>query len=281
MDAFLQRLHQLGWRDGGTVQIDVRWSGADPKTIRRNASELVDLAPDVILAPGSATVGPLLQVTDSVPVVFTVVPDPVGAGFVDSFLMPGGNATGFASFEYGLGAKWLELLKEIAPGINRVAVLRDPSVTAGIGQWTAIQAAAPSFGVTASPINLRDESGLERAIIDFAQIENGGLIVTSCAASVRHRNRIVQLAAEHRLPALYYAKAFVTGGGLISYGPDRMDQFRRAAGYVDRILNGEKPSDLPVLASTRYELIVNLSAATALNLTVPKPLLVRSDEIIE
>jgi putative ABC transport system substrate-binding protein len=279
--AFLQRLQQLDWSDGRNVKVEVRWSGSSPEAIRRHAMELVALAPDVIVAPGAASAGPLLQVTQSVPVVFTVVPDPVGAGFVESLARPGSNATGFTSFDYSLGAKWLEFLKEVAPGVKRVGVLRDSGITAGIGQWSAIQSAAPTVGLEVSPINLRDAPDLERAITAFARMANGGLVGTSSALTVRHRNLIVRLAAEHKLPAIYYAKAFVTAGGLISYGPNRAGQFRQAAEYVDRILRGERPADLPVLAPTEYELVVNVQTAKALSLTIPDPLLARADEVIE
>jgi putative ABC transport system substrate-binding protein len=282
LGAFLQRLQQLGWSESRQLRIDVHWSGAGAEAVRKHVAELVALAPDVIVAAGAASTGPLLQATRSIPVVVTVVPDPVGAGFVDSLGHPGGNATGFTSFEYGLGAKWLELFREIAPGLTRVGVLRDPAITAGIGQWSAIQTAAPLFGMDVSPINLRDDApALERAITDFARSGSGGLVVTSSALSVRHRDLIVRIVAEHKLPAIYYASAFVSRGALISYGPDRIDQFRQAAGYVDRILNGEKPSDLPVLAPARYELVVNLNTAEALGLTIPDALLARADEAIE
>jgi putative ABC transport system substrate-binding protein len=280
--ALRQRLQQLGWRDGENVKIDVRWSGANPEAIRRHATELVALAPDVIVAPGAASAGPLLQITRSIPVVFTIVPDPVGAGLVESFAHPGGNATGFTSFEYSLGGKWLEFLKEVAPSVRRVGVLRDSGITAGIGQWSAIQSAAPTFGLEVSPINLRDDApALERAIMDFVRSGGSGLVVTSSALSVRYRDLIVHIAAEHKLPIVYYASAFVAGGGLISYGPDRVEMFRQAAGYVNRILHGEKPADLPVLAPTKYELVVNLKTARALGLTIQDSLLARADEVIE
>jgi putative ABC transport system substrate-binding protein len=263
------------------LKIDVRWSGSSPEAIHKQAVELVALAPDVIVAPGAASAGPLLQVTKSIPVVFTIVPDPVGAGFVDSLAHPGGNATGITSFEYGLGAKWLELLKEIAPGVTRVGVLRDSAITAGIGQWSAIQSAAPTFGLEVSPINLRDAPDLERGIASFSRSGRGGLVGTSSALTVRHRDLIVRLAAEHKLPAIYYSTAFVTAGGLISYGPNRAGQFRQAAGYVDRILKGESPADLPVMAPTEYELVVNLKTARALGLTIGEALLARTNEVIE
>jgi putative ABC transport system substrate-binding protein len=278
--AFIQRLQQLGWSDGENVLIDVHWSAA-AETVHKHAAELAAAAPDVILAPGSAAAGPMLQATQSIPVVFTVVPDPVGAGFVESLSRPGGNATGVISFEYGLGAKWLEVLKEVAPDVRRVGVLRDAHVTAGIGQWSAIQAAAPMLGVDVSPINLRDAAALERSVASFASLSGGGLMGTSSALSVHHRDLIVRLAAEHKLPAIYYSKAFVLAGGLVSYGPDRVDQFRRAAGYVDRVLNGQKPAVLPVLTPAKHELVVNLRTAWELGLTIPKALLARADEIVE
>jgi putative ABC transport system substrate-binding protein len=279
--AFLQRLQQLGWNDGTNVRIDVRWSGASAEAVYKHAADLAALGPDVIVAPGSASAGPLLKVTPNIPVVFTVVPDPVGAGFVDSLDQPGGNATGVASFEYSLGRKWLEILKEAAPGVARVGVLRDPAITAGIGQWSAIHAAAPAVGLHVTPINLRDALDLERALVDFARHAQGGLVVTSSALSVRHRDLIVRAAAEQKLPAVYYSKAFVMAGGLLSYGSDRADQFRRAAGYVDRILNGEKPADLPILSPSNYELAVSITAAAALGLCIPNSLLARADEVVE
>jgi ABC-type uncharacterized transport system substrate-binding protein len=281
MAAFLQGLAQLGWTDGGNVQIDIRWGASDPDRSRRAAAELVALAPDVILATGSATVGPLLQITRDVPIVFVIVPDPVGAGFVASLARPGGNATGFTMFEYGISAKWLELLKQIAPGVTRAAVLRDPAITGGIGQWGAIQSVAPSVGVGVSPVNVRDAGEIERGVTAFVRGSNGGLIVTGSASVTIHRDLIVTLAARHKLPAVYYERFFVAAGGLISYGPDFLDQYRRAAGYVDRILKGEKPADLPVQAPTKYELVINLKTAKALGLEVPATLLARADEVIE
>ena len=253
--AFLQGLQQLGWTDGRNVRIDYRWAAGNADDIRKYAAELVALAPDVILAAGGSSVGPLLQATRTVPIVFAVVPDPVGAGFVDSLARPGGNATGFMQFEYSLSGKWLELLKEIAPGVTRAAVLRDPAITAGIGQFAVIQSVAPSLGVEVSPVNVRDAAEIERAVAAFARSANGGLIVTASALASVHRDLIVTLAARHKLPAVYSARVFVTGGGLISYGADSVDQYRRAAGYVDRILKGEKPADLPVQAPTKYELV--------------------------
>ena len=264
-----------------TWRIDVRWTGAGAEAVHKEATELVALAPDVILAAGSASTGPLLQVTKTIPVVFTVVPDPVAAGFVESLARPGGNATGFASFEYGIGGKWLELLREMAPGVTRVGIVRDPAIAAGAGQWSAIQDASPIFGLEVSPINLRDVPDLERAVAAFARSGSGGLIVTSSGLAVRYRDVIVRLAAEHKLPALYYAKAFVTVGGLMSYGADRTDQFRRAATYVHRVLNGEKPAGLPVQAPSKYELVVNVKTAKALGLEVSPFLLARADEVIE
>jgi putative ABC transport system substrate-binding protein len=257
--AFLQGLQQLGWTDRRNVRIDIRGAAGNAADIRKYAAELVALSPDIILATGSSTVGPLLQATRTVPIVFVIVPDPVGAGFVDSLARPGGNATGFLMSEYGISAKWLELLKQIAPGVTRVAVIRDPAITAGIGQFGAIQAVAPSLGVEVSPVNVRDASEIERAVMAFAQGSNGGVIVTASALSVVHRDLIVTLTARHKLPAVYYRRLFVIDGGLISYGADFLDQFRRAAGYVDRILKGEKPADLPVQAPTKFELVINNS----------------------
>ena len=252
-----------------------------PPTIRRHAAELVALAPDVILASGTSTVGPLLQATRSVPIVFPNVVDPVGAGFVDSLARPGGNATGFMNFEFSIGGKWLELLKEIAPRVTRAAVVRDAAVASGIGQFGAIQSVAPSFGVELSPVNVRDAAEIERAVAAFARSPNGGLIVTGSAPAIAHRDMIIMIAARHKLPAVYNARNFVVAGGLTSYGPDFIDQFRRAAGYVDRILKGEKPADLPVQAPTKYEMAINLKTAKALGLTVPPTLLARADEVIE
>ena len=229
----------------------------------------------------AAAVGPLLQATRTVPIVFVHVADPVGAGFVESLARPGGNATGFMQFEYSMSGKWLELLKEIAPGVTRAAVLRDPAIAAGIGQFGAIQAVAPSLGVEVSPVNVRDAGEIERAVAAFARSANGGLIVTASASAIVHRDLIITLAARHKLPAVYFERSFVTGGGLISYGPDFVDQYRRAAGYVDRILKGEKPADLPVQAPTKYELVINLKTAKALGLDVPPTLLARADEVIE
>ena len=279
--AFLQGLAQLGWLDGRNVRIDSRWGVADADRIRKYAAELVGLAPDVILANSSAAVAPLLQATRTVPIVFTTVADPVGAGYVDSLARPGGNATGFIVFEYSIAAKWLELLKEIAPGVTRVAVVRESAIAAGPGQFGVIQAAAPSLGVELRPIDVRDASEIERAIAAFAQGSNGGLIVTGSPGAIFHRELIIALAARHRLPATYSARFWPTDGGLISYGPDSIDPLRRAASYVDRILKGEKPADLPVQAPTKYELVINLKTAKALGVTVPETLLARADEVIE
>jgi putative ABC transport system substrate-binding protein len=279
--AFRQALQQLGWADGHNVQIDHRWTMGDAAIIRKYAAELAALPPDVILSSGDAHLGPLLQATRTVPIVFVTVADPVGGGFVRSLARPGGNATGFIQFEYSLSAKWLELLKEIAPRVTRAAVLRDPAITGGIGQFAVIQSVAPSVGVDVSAINLGDATEIERAITEFAREPNGGLILTASALSVVHRELIVALAARYKLPAVYYRRHFATSGGLVSYGYDQIAQFRRAAGYVDRILKGEKPADLPVQAPTKYELIVNLKTAKALGLVVPPALLTRADEVIE
>jgi len=279
--AFLQALALLGWTIGRNVRIDTRWATTNAAEIRRHVAELVALAPDVILASGTSTVGPLQQATRTVPIVFPNMGDPVGGGFVDSLARPGGNATGFMSYEYTLSGKWLELLKEIAPGVTRVAVLRDAAVSIGPAQFGVIQAVAPSLGVEVNPINMRDAGEIERAIAAFAGSPNGGLIVTASALAQRHRDLIITLAARHKLPAVYHRGLYVTDGGLISYGPDFIDQYRRAAGYVDRILKGEKPADLPVQAPTKYDLIINLKTAKALGLTVPPTLLARADEVIE
>src|SRR6516225_6820356 len=266
--AFLQELQQLGWTDGRNVRIDTRWGAGDAERFRRYAAELVALAPDVILASG-ATVTALQQVTRTIPIVFAQVTDPVGLGVVESLARPGSNATGFTPSEFGISAKWLELLKEVAPGVTRAAVLRDPIVTAGPAQLAAIQGVAPSFGVELKPVDIRDRSAIERALASFARSPNGGLIVTVTPAAAVHRHLIITLAARHRLPAVYGYRYFVMDGGLISYGPDTIDQYRQAAGYVDRILKGEKPADLPVQAPTKYELVINLKTAKALGLTVP------------
>ena len=280
--AFLQGLQELGWAVGRNVRIDYRWgaSNFDPERMRKGAVELVALAPDVILATTVPIVLALQQVSRTVPIVFAGAIDPVGAGLVASLARPGGNATGFTMFEYGISAKWLELLKEISPGVKRVAVLREPTV-AGIGQLAAMQTAAPSFVVELQPIDARDVSEFERALADFAGVPNGGLIVPLSTSAETHRTRIVALADRHRLPAVYPSRVDAAIGGLISYGPDQVDQNRRAASYVDRILKGEKPADLPVQAPTKYELVINLKTAKALGLDVPPTLLARADEVIE
>jgi putative tryptophan/tyrosine transport system substrate-binding protein len=278
--ALLQELQRLGWT-GRNVRIDIRWAGAEVENIRKHAAELAALAPDVILANGSVVVTPLLQATRTVPIVFVVVPDPVGAGFVDSLARPGGNATGFVQFEYSLSGKWLELLKEVAPRLTRAAVLRDAAIPSGTGQFGAIQSVAPSVGLEVSPVNIRDASEIERAVGAFARSANGGLIVTGSALAQLHRNLIITLAARYKLPAIYFERFFVTAGGLISYGPDLVDQYRRAADYVDRILKGEKPAELPVQAPTKYETVINLKTAKALGLEIPHTVLARADEVIE
>jgi putative ABC transport system substrate-binding protein len=279
--AFLQGLQQLGWAIGRNVRIDTRWAGASATEIRRHAAELVELAPDVILAHGVPTLGPLLQATRTVPIVFPTAADPVAAGFVDSLARPGGNATGFMDLEYGMAGKWLELLKQIASGVTRVAVLRDPATPTGPAQFGVIQAVAPSLGMEVNPVNVRDASEIERAVGAVARFPNGGLIVTPSGWASVHRELIVKLAAQHMLPAVYFGRYFVADGGLISYGPDLSDQYRRAASYVDRILKGEKPADLPVQAPTKFELVINLKTAKALGLEIPPPLLARADEVIE
>jgi putative tryptophan/tyrosine transport system substrate-binding protein len=279
--AFLQGLQQLGWTVGNNIQIDYRWSGGNEDDTRKYAAELVALAPDVIFTSGSAAVGPLQRATRTVPIVFAGVPDPVGAGFVDSLARPGGNITGFAAYEYGLGAKWLELLKQTARSVTRVAVLRDPTITAGIGLWGAILSVSPAFGVELRPVDVRDAGEIERALVAFSGTPNGGLILTGSAMAIVHRDLIIALAARHRLPAVYYEPYFAAAGGLIAYGPRVPEQYRLAAGYVDRILGGEKPADLPVQAMTKYELAINLKTANALGLEVPPTLLARADEVIE
>jgi putative tryptophan/tyrosine transport system substrate-binding protein len=279
--AFLQGLHQLGWTIGENIQLDYRWSAGNEDDTRKYAAELVALAPDLIFTSGSAAVGPLRRATRTVPIVFVLVPDPVGAGFVDSLARPGGNATGFTPYEYGIGAKWLELLKAIAPNITRVAVVRDPAITAGIGLWGAIQAVSPAFASEVTPINLGEAGEIERAITAFAHAPNGGLILTGSALAVVHRDLIITAAARHRLPAIYYERFFAVAGGLASYGSDSVEQCRRSATYVDRILKGAQPADLPVQAATEYKLVINLKTAKMLGLDVPQTLLVRADEVIE
>jgi len=279
--AFLQALALMGWTIGRNVRIDTRWATTNAAEIRRHAAELVALAPDVILAHGGATVGPLLQATRTVPIVFPVVGDPVAAGLVDSLARPGGNATGFMTFEYSTAGKWLELLKQIAPGLTRVAVLRDPAIPTGPAQFGVIQGVAPPLRVEVNPVNVRDASEIERAVAAFARSPNDGLIVTEGGLAVLHRDLIITLAARHKLPAVYFDRVFVAAGGLASYGADYIDQYRRAAGYVDRILKGEKPADLPVQAPTRYQTVLNLKTAKALGLEVPATVLARADEVIE
>ena len=278
--ALRQGLQRFGWIEGRNLQIDARWGAGDAGAIGSAATELAALAPDVIVASGSAAAA-ILQATRTVPIVFVSVPDPVGSGFVESLAQPGGNATGFIMFEYGLSAKWLELLKEIAPSVTRAAVLRDPAIVAGIGQFAVIQSAASSVGVDVSAINMHDGAEIERAVTAFSRRPNGGLILTASALAAIYRDLVVSLAARYKLPAVYITRYFVAGGGLVSYGPDFVDQYRRAAEYVDRVLKGEKPADLPVQAPTKYELVINLKTAKALGLDVPATLLARADEVIE
>jgi putative ABC transport system substrate-binding protein len=279
--VFKEILHQLGLIDGRNVRVEVRWAGGDPVKARKDAEELVALPADVIMANGILALQTVLRATRSVPIVFNGTVDPVGSGFIDSLARPGGNATGFILFEYALAGKWVELLKQIAPTVTRVAVLRDAALSAGIGQFAVIQSVAPSIGVDVSVINIRDAGQIEQDITRFARSPNGGLIWTASALSVVHQKLIVALAAQHKLPAVYYRRYFVTSGGLISYGPDIDEQYRGAARYIDRILKGEKPSDLPVQAPTKYELVINLKTAETLGLSVPQSLLSRADEVIE
>jgi putative ABC transport system substrate-binding protein len=279
--AFRQGLQKLGLAEGQNARIDVRWTAGDAALERKFATELVTLTPDVILATASPTVAALQAVTRTVPIVFAGTIDPVGAGFVDSLARPGGNATGFVLFEFSMGAKWLELLKEIAPNVTRVAVLRDPTTAAGIGQFGAIQSVAPSLGVELTPVNVHDAGEIERAISTFARSSNGGLIVTAASLALVHRDLIITLAAQHKLCAVYSLRPFVTAGGLICYSPDIIDQYRRAADYIDRILKGEKPADLPVQAPTKFEMAINMKTAKALGITVPPSLIARADEVIE
>jgi putative ABC transport system substrate-binding protein len=279
--AFYQELAVLGWSIGRNVGIEPHWATANASEIRKHAMELAEAAPDVILATGDSTVPPLLQATHTIPIVFPLAADPVGGGFVDSLARPGGNATGFMIYEYTIGGKWLELLKEIAPNITRVAVLRDPASPSQTAQFGAIQTAAPSLRVEVIPVNVRDASEIESAIANFAGAGNGGLIPTSSAVALHYRDLIIALTARHKLPAIYWDRFFVTGGGLISYGPDLIDNYRRAAGYIDRILKGAKPAEMPVQAPTKYEMVINLKTAKALGLSVPQSLLARTDEVIE
>jgi putative tryptophan/tyrosine transport system substrate-binding protein len=279
--AFLQALGLLGWTIGRNVRIDTRWATTNAAEIRRHAAELAALAPDAILAGGTSSVGPMLQATRSVPIVFTLANDPVGAGYVDSLARPGGNATGFMNWEFSIGAKWLELLRQIAPGVTRVAVLRDAGQGFTVSLFAAIQTVAPSLGVEVIPINMRDASEIEQSVATFARSPNGGLIPSPSAALVRHRDLILTLAARHKLPAIYWDRFFVDAGGLMSYGPDVVDEFRQAAGYMDRILKGEKATDLPVQAPTKYELVINLKTAKMLGLHVPIVLQQSADKVIE
>jgi putative ABC transport system substrate-binding protein len=277
---FEQSLRELGWMVGRDLQIDYRWPGGEAASIRRDAAELVALAPDVIMTVGSLTMGPMQQATQTIPIVFVNLADPVGAGFVQSLARPGGNATGFTNYEYSMSGKWVELLKQIAPNVKRVAILRDPTSAAGIGQFSAIQSAAQSLGVNLTPVSLRDAGEIERGVTEFARSDNGGLIVTSGGTAFR-RDLIIGLASRHKLPAVYPFRYYAKDGGLITYGPDPRDSVRHAAAYVDRILKGEKPADMPVQAPTTYELVINLKTAKALGLTVPPSLLARADEVIE
>jgi len=281
-ETFLKALQELGWTVGHNLQIDYRWGGANPDIIRKHAAELIALVPEVVLATASQSVYALQQASSTVPIVFVQVPDPVGAGFVDNLARPGGNATGFTTFEYGIGGKWLEVLKQIAPTVKRAAVLRDATNPAGIGQWGAIQSVAPSFGVELSAVNMRAKTGeIEHAVATFARQPNGGLILTASANAAARRDALIAMAARHNLPAVYPYPYYATSGGLICYGPDAAGQYHRAAGYIDRILKGEKPADLPVQAPTKYKLGINLKTAKALGLTVPPTLLAIADEVIE
>jgi putative ABC transport system substrate-binding protein len=279
--VFKQAMQQLGWSEGRNLQIIPRWGAGEADSIRRYAAELVALAPDVILANGSVTVGPLLQATRTLPIIFVYVPDPVGAGFVSSLARPGGNATGFTPFEYGTASKWVELLKQIAPNVTRAAIIRDPAIATGLAQFAAMQAVAPSIGVELTPVGVRDANDIQRDVTAFAGVPNGGIIVTGSALATVHRKLIITLAAENKLPAVYFDRHFITAGGLISFGANLIDEYRQAAEYVDRILKGAKPADLPVQAPTRYELVINLKTAKALGLDVPPTLLARADEVIE
>jgi ABC-type uncharacterized transport system substrate-binding protein len=279
--AFLQRLGELGWTIGRNLRIDTRWATTNAADIRRHAAELVVLAPDAILAHGTTTLGPLLQATHTVPIVFPIAGDPVAAGFLDSLARPGGNVTGFMTVEHSMGAKLLELLKQIAPSMTRAAVIRDAANPSGLGQFSAVQTVAPSLGVEVKPVNVRDADEIERTVAVFARSPNGGLIVTATARAQHHREFLIALAARHKLPAVYFERNFVDAGGLISYGPNYIEQYRLAAAYVDRILKGEKPADLPVQAPTKYQLVINLKAAKAIGIDVPTSLLARADEVME
>jgi len=279
--AFMQGLQEFGCAVGRNVRVEIRWPAGDAERTRRDAAELLSFSPDVILATGSATAGPMAQLTRKIPIVFVIVPDPVGAGIVDSLARPGGNATGFTTFEYSVAGKWLELLKQIAPAVTRAAVIRDPAITAGIGQWAAIQSIAPTLGVEVVPINVRDPDEIERALSSFSRSGNSGMVVTGSALALMHLNLIISLAARLKLPAVFSEGSYVVAGGLISYAPNFIEQYRLAAGYVDRILKGEKPANLPVQAPTKYELVINMKTARALGIDVPPQLLARADEVIE
>jgi putative ABC transport system substrate-binding protein len=279
--AFLQALALLGWSIGRNVRIDTRWATANAETIRSHAAELAALVPDVIPAHGNSAVGALLQTTRTLPIVFPVIGDPVAGGFVESLARPGGNATGFMNFDFSFSGKWLEVLKQIAPSVTRVAVLRDPALGSGTSQFAVIQAVAPSLRMEVNPVNMRDAGEIERAITAFARGSNSGLIVTAGGAAQRHRDLIITLAAQHKLPTVYYERFYVAAGGLISYGASLIDQYQRAASYVDRILKGEKPAELPVQLATKFEMVINLKTASALGLEIPPMLLARADEVIE
>ena len=279
--AFRDQLGQLGWVDGRQVRIDIRWTRGSAAETRKHAAELAALAPDVILTTGASGTGPMLQATNTIPIVFVIVPDPVGAGFVASLSRPGGNATGFMQFEYNLSGKWLELLKEIAPSVTRAAILRDPATSAGIGQFAVIQSVASSVHIEVSPVSIREPTEIEQAIATFASSPKGGMVLTASALSSVHHNLIISLAARYKLPTVYVEKYYVADGGLISYGADFVDQYRRAADYVDRILRGEKPAALPVQAPTKYELAINLKTAKALGIELPASVLARAEEVIE
>ncbi len=279
--AFLQALAQLGWTIGSNLRIDIRWATGNSATIRKHAAELAALAPEVVLAHGGATVSPMQQATRTIPVVFTVAGDPVATGYAESLARPGGNITGFMTAEFSTAGKWLELLKQIAPEVTRAAILRDPTVPAGLGQFAAIQTAAVSLGIEISSLNVRDAVEIDRGVTAFARTRNGGVIVSASGMAQQQRHEIVALIARHRLPAVYFNGVFVKAGGLLSFGVDFVDQYRRAAGYVDRILKGESPADLPIQMPLKYQTMVNLKTAKALGLTIPPTLLARADEVIE
>jgi ABC-type uncharacterized transport system substrate-binding protein len=280
-EALRQRLAQLGWTEGRNLRIDYRWGEGKLDSIRKHAAELAAQSPDVVLVSGGASLGAMLQASRAIPIVFTIAPDPVGSGFVGSLSRPGGNATGFMQFEYSLSGKWVELLKEIAPRVKRAAILWDPTIPAGIGQFAIVQSVAPSLGLEVIPIDVREASEMERGLSAFVRSGDGGMVVTANALSFVNRRLIAELAARHKLPAVYPAREFIASGGLISYGADFVDQYRRAADYVDRILRGEKPADLPVQAPIKYELVINMKTARALGIDVPPQLLARADEVIE